>query len=76
MYVVGDWVEGNVGNLSFGDFSIPFEVYFIGFVTKVFQSSSIFNLPHNFHFNSLPTPGDGRFEFLREKNLKISIVNL
>ena len=20
MYVVGDWVEGNVGNLSFGDY--------------------------------------------------------
>ena len=48
---------------------MPFEVNYIGFITKVYQANSS-SLPHNFHFNSLPTPGDGRFEFLREKKFK------
>ena len=32
MYVVGDWVEGNVGNLSFGDFKPPFQLPLIIFI--------------------------------------------
>ena len=36
MYVVGDWVEGNVGNLSFGDWSLRFEKQEITISLRIF----------------------------------------